>query len=145
MATARSWTSPAAIEPEAVAAGLLTDLRTEDALASPAPSHRFLKGVPLKQLFTKKKSREADHGFPAQNILPAIADSAAALNAAVGLAFAYKMKDPGDRNSDIVVAFTADAAACVQAVRLAEQHRLPIVFVYMQKTAKAAQILVRLG
>jgi len=134
--------APAALRvPEAVAAGLLTDLRAEDTLASTAPSHRFLKGVPLKQIFAKKKPLDLDHGFPAQNILPAIADGAAALNAAVGLAFAHKMNDTGERNSNIVLAFTADAAACVQAARLAEQHRLPIVFVYMQKTAKAALTL----
>jgi len=131
--------------PEAVAAGLLVDLRTEDALASPAPSHRFLKGVPLKQLVAKKQSRtrlsherETDHGFPAQNVLPVIADTAAAVNAALGVALAYKLNDTSDRNSDIVLVFTTDAAACMSAARLAEQHRLPILFVFMQNSPKAA-------
>jgi len=127
--------------PEAVAAGLLADLRAEDVLVSTAPSHRFLKGVPLKQLFTTKKPNDLDHGFPAQNILPAIADSAAALNTAIGLAFSFKLKSTGDRNSNLVLAFADDAAACIQAVRLAELHRLPILFVSMQKTARATLTL----
>ncbi|HXB61443.1 MAG TPA: thiamine pyrophosphate-dependent enzyme [Acidobacteriaceae bacterium] len=129
--------------PEAVASALLIDLRAEDALASTASSHRFLKGVPLKQLFAKKKlraslSQQTDHGFPAHNVLPVIADSAVALNAAMGVALACQRSSCGDRNSDIVLAFTADAAACVRAARFAEEHRLPILFVFPQKGTKAA-------
>ena len=112
-------------------------------LASTAPSHRFLKGVPLKQLFSKKKprgrlSRETDHGFPSHNVLPVIADTTAALNAAMGVAITYQRNSCGDRNSDVVLAFTEDAAACIRAARFAEEHRLPILFVYQQKGAKAA-------
>jgi TPP-dependent pyruvate/acetoin dehydrogenase alpha subunit len=124
--------------PEAVAAGLIIDLRPEDVLISPAPSHRFLKGVALKSLAAKKQPRKADPGFPAQNILPTIADSAAAIYAAVGVAFTQKLNSTGGRNSNIVLAFTTDAAACMQAARLAEEHRLPILFVFPQNGANAA-------
>jgi TPP-dependent pyruvate/acetoin dehydrogenase alpha subunit len=120
--------------PEAVAAGLIIDLRSDDALVSPAPSHRFLKGVPLKRLLIKK---QADSGFPAQNILPAIADSVAEINSAVGIAFTFQRSSGSDRNSNVVLAFTTDAAACLRAARLAEEHRLPILFVYMQTGKKA--------
>jgi TPP-dependent pyruvate/acetoin dehydrogenase alpha subunit len=121
--------------PEAVASGLLIDLRDEDALVSPAPSHRFLKGVPLKHLFAKKRSLPP--GFPAQNILPAIADGVAEINTAVGIAFTFQRSSCGDRNSNVVLAFTTDASACVRAARLAEHHRLPILFVYTQPGKKA--------
>jgi len=120
--------------PEAVAAGLVIDLRADDVLVSAAPSHRFLKGVPLKQLLIKKRP---DHGFPAQNILPAIADSVAEINAAIGIAFTFQRSSCGDRNSNVVLAFTTDATACLRAARLAEEHRLPILFVYMQTGRKA--------
>jgi TPP-dependent pyruvate/acetoin dehydrogenase alpha subunit len=120
--------------PEAVAAGLVVDLRADDALVSPAPSPRFLKGVPLKQLLMKKRP---DTGFPAQNILPPITDSVAEINAAVGIAFTFQRVSCNDRNSNVVLAFTTDAAACLHAARLAEEHRLPILFVYMQTGRKA--------
>jgi TPP-dependent pyruvate/acetoin dehydrogenase alpha subunit len=120
--------------PEAVAAGLVLDLRAEDTLLSTSPAHRFLKNAPLKQLFKKTKT---DEGFAAQNILPAIADASAALNAAAGIAFAHKLAAKNPRDSNIVLAFTADADACVQAARLAEEHRLPILFVYQQNAASA--------
>jgi len=135
--------------PEAVAAGLVLDLRAADALASPAPSTRFLKGVPLKSLFAKKPLRgriaktpdhNPDPGFPAQNVLPVIADTDAALLAAAGVALAYKLRAT-DRNGDIVLCFTADAAACIRTARLAEEQRLPILFVYLQNGAKAALTL----
>jgi TPP-dependent pyruvate/acetoin dehydrogenase alpha subunit len=129
--------------PEAVASALLIDLRDDDALASTAPAYRFLKGVPLRQLFGKKRprashSQKTDRGFPVQNVLPVIADTAVALNAAMGVAITYQRNSCGDRNSNVVLAFTDDAAACVRAARIAEEHRLPILFVYLQKGAKAA-------
>jgi TPP-dependent pyruvate/acetoin dehydrogenase alpha subunit len=127
--------------PEAVASALLIDLRADDALFSTAPSHRFLKGVPLRHLAGKKQTSkldQLDHGFPAQNVLPVIADSAVALNAAMGVAIAYQRNSSNDRNSNVVLAFTSDAAACIHAARIAEEHRLPILFVYLQKGAKAS-------
>lgn len=133
----------AARVPEAVASALIIDLRADDALASDAPSHCYLKGAPLKQLFVRKKPRSSlakqpDPGFPAQNILPVIADTAVAINAAMGVAITYQRSSCGDRNSNVVLTFTADAAACVRAARIAEELRLPILFVYLQKGAKAA-------
>ena len=118
--------------PEAVGAGLILNLRAQDALLSAAPSHRFLKGVPLKQLLQKPAPRTIDHGFPAQNVLPAIADSAAALYAALGIAFTYKAGAKSSHDSHVVLAYTTDIEACLAAARLAELHRLPILFILSQ-------------
>lgn len=123
--------------PEAVASALLMDLRAEDTLATSAPSHPFLKGVPLKQLLAKDRTRVADSGFPAQHVLPT-ANSTAAINTAMDLARAYQLSSKGTRNSHVVLVFTTDAVACLRAARLAEKQRLPILFAFLQDDAKAA-------
>ncbi|MDR3734888.1 MAG: thiamine pyrophosphate-dependent enzyme [Acidobacteriaceae bacterium] len=122
--------TPAAQRPaEATGAGLLLNLRNEDTLLSTTASHRMLKGVALKQLVQKRAPRSIDHGAPAQNVLPSIADTTAALYAALGVAFSYKAAAGAGRDSNIVLAYTADIEACLAAARLAELHRLPILFI----------------
>jgi len=126
--------------PEAVAAGLLLNLRATDTVSSAAPSHRALKGAPLKHLLAATGT--ADAGYPAHGILPAIADSAAATNAALGAAFIHKQRAPHPdgspvSDSDLVLHFTTDADECIAAARIADQHRLPILFVYKQKSSES--------
>ncbi|HEY0308568.1 MAG TPA: thiamine pyrophosphate-dependent enzyme [Acidobacteriaceae bacterium] len=127
--------------PEAVGAGLILNLREQDTLLAAAPSHRLLKGVALKQLLQKPAPRTIDHGFPAQNVLPAIADSSAALYAALGIAFAYKAAAGNSHDSNVVLAYTSDAEACLAAARLAELHRLPILFILAQSGTTATTSL----
>jgi len=128
--------------PEALGAGMILNLRKEDTLLSASPSHRLLKGAPLKALLAKQAPRSIDAGFPAVNVLPTIADSAAALYAATGIAFANQAAAGASHDSHVVLAYTADAAACLAAARLAELHRLPILFILTQN-AKSAAVSLR--
>jgi TPP-dependent pyruvate/acetoin dehydrogenase alpha subunit len=111
---------------EAIATGCVIDLLPGDSIAlEPDDSIAGLvKGVPLSAIVAELH----DQGKPAHNIITA-SSPGEQLGIATRVALAYKRK----KNSNVVIAFTSQAATVLpcwhQALKLAAARTLPIIFV----------------
>lgn len=115
---------------EAAAAGVLLDLRRDDALilgpADVAAAH--VKGVPLRSLIAGLGD-PAWAGHAPRRVLPACADIATRLALACGAAATARQQKEA---SLVVVFYDASApapASWLQSMRFAARHCLPILFV----------------
>jgi len=115
---------------EAAAAGVLLDLRRDDALVlGPADvSAAFVKGVPLRSLIASLGD-PAWAGHAPRRVLPACADVATRLALAAGAAATLKQQ----KDASLAVVFYDAAAPApgswLQSMRFAARHALPILFV----------------
>lgn len=140
---------------EATAAGAAIDLRPADTLA---PSHRdfilcYLKGVPLTVPFSQLYGRNTrphnghsapdDCGYAPLNIVLPASNVAAQLAMCTEIAFANQRK----KNGNVVMVFFGEGSvglsAWHDALKLAGQRSLPIVFV-RQSNLAAGSVSVKL-
>jgi TPP-dependent pyruvate/acetoin dehydrogenase alpha subunit len=115
---------------EAAAAGVILNLGPEDTIA-PLPGDviaGFIKGVPLNEIFAGLRAPVPMCHAPL-HVLPACSSLPTQLALAAGVALAGKM----EKNSRISVVFCGDMyplpELCLEALRFAGVHRLPILHV----------------
>lgn len=130
----RGAKNPVTVGCEAAAAGVLLDLRAEDALAAgPGDvASAFVKGVPLRALIAGLSAAPFEVCEP-RNVLPPCAEQATRLALATGVALAAKQR----KNGALAVVFydgLADTPEPWQeTMRFAGLHALPILYVCWNK------------
>ena len=117
--------------------GTTIDLRPEDTLVIPADAThaRFLKGTPLKRLFSQHKASSGKAKEKTKNTAAVSVQSALA----TGIAYARSTENKGS----ITLAFLSENPECCDsgrdALRFAGKHKLPIIYVYAGPLVDAIQ------
>jgi TPP-dependent pyruvate/acetoin dehydrogenase alpha subunit len=122
---------------EAMMVGTTIDLQPEDTLVHvlDAAVARFLKSLPLNQIFPSHKSNSGDAKDKKKSIAGASAQGAIA----TGIAYARSTENKGGVTLAFLSENPAGCDAGRDALQFARTHKLPIIYVYAGPPVQATQ------